>query len=245
MITYSHAIKALEYLLDKVGETSWRNWILKDIELWQTRQDVSHYLSAYGGMGSLNDLWISARNGHTVMDFQESWVNVALTLVRDLAFRLARLRQKETESECKAIYTKWFLGLIPLLRIRTSDRIVIDGILRTTRKILRLDGWHCLSCGYLETQPDKVEEYLARTVLPKKISKAKTANDLIRIVDMALNGTTTEIQKLRDQIYTCIVNSGIAVTNRQGWVRPCPQCGSNDTEVCYWIRKGRRFTLRN
>lgn len=245
MITYPHAIKALEYLLDKVGETHWRNWIRKDIELWQTRQDVSHHLSAYGGMGSFNDLWISARNGHTVMEFQEPWVNVALTLVRDLAFRLAGLRQKESDSECMAIYTKWFLGFISLLRIRISNRIVIDGILRTTQKILRLDGWHCLSCGYLETQPDKVEDYLARTVLPKKISQAITDSDLIRIIDIALSGTTTEIQKLRDQINTRIVNSGIAVTNRQGWVRPCPQCGINDTEVCYWIRKGRRFALRN
>lgn len=245
MITYPHAIKALEYLLDKVGETRWRNWIRKDIELWRTRQDVSHHLSAYGGMGSLSDLWISARNSHTVMEFQEPWVNVALTLLRDEAFRLAGLRQKESDSECMAIYTKWSLGLISLLWIRISNRIVTNEILRTTWKILRLDGWHCLSCGYIETQTDKVEEYLARTVLPKKISKAKTANDLIRIVDMALNGTTTEIQKLRDQINTCIVNSGIAVTNRQGWVRPCPQCGSNDTEVCYWIRKVRRFALRN
>lgn len=236
MITYLHTIKALEYLLDKVVETRWRDWIREDIELWRTTQNVFHHLSAYGGMGSLNDLWISAHNRHAVMGFQEPWVNVALTLLRDLAFRLAGLQRKES----KLIY-KWFSGLRTFLR----TCVVINGILQMTRKNLRLDGWRCSSCGYLETQADRVESFLARTVLPMEISRAKTESDLIYIVDMALSGASPEIQTMRDEINARIVNSGIAITDRQGWMRPCPHCGSNSTEVCTWIKRGRRFALRD
>jgi hypothetical protein len=92
---YLHLLKALEYLLDKVSESYWRDWLREDIALWKNKNDMSHHLSAYGGMGSLNDHWISARNGHAITDLQESWGNRLLRLFRDLCFQSAHASQKE------------------------------------------------------------------------------------------------------------------------------------------------------
>jgi len=89
MISYLHTLKALEYLLDKVGETHWRDWIREDIMLWETENDITHHLSAYGGIGTLTDLWICSLNGHDVTELQGHWANCLLALFMDLCFQLA------------------------------------------------------------------------------------------------------------------------------------------------------------
>jgi uncharacterized protein DUF6966 len=43
-------------LLGVLEESHWRNWIAQDIEEWEDRHSVTHHLSAYGGMGSFNDI---------------------------------------------------------------------------------------------------------------------------------------------------------------------------------------------
>lgn len=225
MITYFHVIKALEYLLDQAGELHWCNWLRVDIELWQSENDVSHHLNAYGGMGSLNDLWITTWNGRVNSESQKAWINETLSLLRHLAFQTAHYLKKKNGN--------------------VFSRIAVNKVLWSSRRNLQLDGWRCLNCGYLETQVDGVDRFLARAVLPGEISRAKTESDLISVVEMVLSNPFSEIQKMREQVNAQIVESGIALTERNGWMRPCPHCGSNETEVCYWIRKRRRFALKD
>ena len=40
------------------GNDHWANWIQKDIYLWTTQKRVDNHLRAYGGMGSINDLYV-------------------------------------------------------------------------------------------------------------------------------------------------------------------------------------------
>ncbi len=223
MITYFHVIKALEYLLDQAGELQWRDWLRADIELWQSENDASHHLNAYGGMGSLNDLWISTWNGRVLSESQKSWINETLSLFRHLAFQTAQCLKKKNGG--------------------VFSRIAVNKVLRTARGNLHLDGWRCLNCGYLETQVDGVERFLAKEVLPGEISRAKTESDLISIVEMGFSSQLSEIQKMREQVNAQVVESGITVTERNVWMRPCPHCGSNNTEVCHWLRIRRRFAL--
>lgn len=64
MDPYSDALSAMHTLLDALGANHWQAWIAQDISEWEDRKSVSHHLSAYGGMGSFNDLcfedvWLS------------------------------------------------------------------------------------------------------------------------------------------------------------------------------------------
>jgi hypothetical protein len=43
-------------LLGACGEQQWRSWIAQDIDEWESHKSVRHHLSAYGGMGSFNDI---------------------------------------------------------------------------------------------------------------------------------------------------------------------------------------------
>lgn len=53
-------------LLERIGEEHWAAWLRSDLAHLQ-RGDaygLDHLLSAYGGMGSLNDLTVTPANGH-------------------------------------------------------------------------------------------------------------------------------------------------------------------------------------
>lgn len=56
MHPYPDALYAMHDLLGALGEQHWRSWIAQDIDEWETRKSVGHHLSAYGGMGSFNDI---------------------------------------------------------------------------------------------------------------------------------------------------------------------------------------------
>lgn len=56
MHPYPDALNAMHELLGALGEHHWRSWIAQDINEWETRKSVRHHLSAYGGMGSFNDI---------------------------------------------------------------------------------------------------------------------------------------------------------------------------------------------
>jgi hypothetical protein len=75
---YLDALKAMHELLGALGEQHWRSWIAQDIEEWESRKSASHHLSAYGGMGSFNDI-----------GFDDVWLD---TLFQDLKASVIILR---------------------------------------------------------------------------------------------------------------------------------------------------------
>lgn len=93
---YVKALQALHFLLISSGEKHWAAWIKRDIELWERNHEVSHHLSAYGGMGSFNDIWICEGNGHTISKFQEPWINYAIDELKAISFSFARFGEMRT-----------------------------------------------------------------------------------------------------------------------------------------------------
>lgn len=81
---YKIALEILHRLLKDVGEEHWANWIQKDIHLWVTAQKVDHHLSAYGGMGSINDLSVGG------LDNIGIWKNNLFEMTKTLAWSLAK-----------------------------------------------------------------------------------------------------------------------------------------------------------
>ena len=50
----------------KSGLSYLAKWISMDLDRWEIEKSVRHHSSAYGGMGSLNDLIICTENKHSV-----------------------------------------------------------------------------------------------------------------------------------------------------------------------------------
>jgi len=81
---YSISLNILHRLLKDTGEEHWANWIQKDIHLWRTEKKVEHHLSAYGGMGSINDLSVDG------LDTIGIWKNNLFEMTKTLSWSLAK-----------------------------------------------------------------------------------------------------------------------------------------------------------
>jgi hypothetical protein len=86
---YRELLLALNFVLEQSGVSSWSNWIATDLYKWEIEKSVRHHLSAYGGMGSLNDLIICTENKHSVTKSQEPWVNSLLLDLCSLCYTFA------------------------------------------------------------------------------------------------------------------------------------------------------------
>ncbi len=87
----------LAALLREHGETHWASWVESDAGSIVAGDffGVTHHLSAYGGMGSLNDLVLSPMNGHRLEDTQAGRVNDSLSILRSRARSLADAISRE------------------------------------------------------------------------------------------------------------------------------------------------------
>jgi len=81
----------LTALLRSHGEEHWSYWLERDAELIRhgDRGGVEHLLSAYGGMGSLNDIYLCPENGSRILARDVGTVNQQLQGLLSEAFRLA------------------------------------------------------------------------------------------------------------------------------------------------------------
>jgi hypothetical protein len=86
MELYPEILKVLRNLLEKSHHSHWVNWIDKDIEEWNKNKNTRHHLSAYGGMGSINDLWVGGHN------LNGTWENEIFDNSKSLAYTLAQKR---------------------------------------------------------------------------------------------------------------------------------------------------------
>ena len=84
---YLEALNATQWLLKSQNEAHWRNWILKDIDEWKDNRSVSHHLSAYGGMGSLNDI-----------GFENPWIGYLFDDLKSTCYFLARHPSHKAEA---------------------------------------------------------------------------------------------------------------------------------------------------
>ena len=84
MELYPETLKVLRNLLEKSHNTHWVNWINEDIEQWNKFKKTKHHLSAYGGMGSINDLWVGGN------DLIGIWENEIFDNCKSLAYTLAQ-----------------------------------------------------------------------------------------------------------------------------------------------------------
>jgi hypothetical protein len=92
-------MKELETLLGNVGEDFWRDWIRKDLTKIEhgDRYALDHFLKAFGGMGSFNDLVIHPVNGHEISEEHIAPANDRLGVLRSRAWASARAMQRELD----------------------------------------------------------------------------------------------------------------------------------------------------
>jgi hypothetical protein len=88
-------------LLRRHGISHWADWLEKDKGLLEKSDyyGIEHLLSAFGGMGSFNDLYICKENGHAIKDEETSIVNDNLLAMNRAIYELAEEIQREVNAK--------------------------------------------------------------------------------------------------------------------------------------------------
>lgn len=214
---YKSTLNAMYKLLNDAGVKFWAEWILKDVEDWEESKLVEHHLSAYGGMGSLNDVVICVQNNHKVKKEQEAWINTLLSSLKAISFYLAK---------------------------SPKDKININDIKKSLKyNYVKIQGTRCLNCGYSELSLSDIDNFIAPKIIDDEIVDALMEDRLISFVDNVINLNLPQIIIEREKIEKIICESNISFTKLNRWMRPCPECGSDDTAVYRWnmIKKKNIF----
>jgi hypothetical protein len=90
----SNVTKAIEELMSLLRRFDERHWSTKieDDLFFLRKGDIygaKRFLTYFGGMGSLNDVWLCAANGHSVSDEMEQKVNTEFDALKSQAWALA------------------------------------------------------------------------------------------------------------------------------------------------------------
>lgn len=217
MNLYKLTLVAMYKLLNETGVQFWADWILKDLDYWKNNKSVKHHLSAYGGMGSFNDVVICVENNHKVIKCQEAWVNHLLMSLKSVTYYLAKSEKSEInfdmlEEKLKYIYSK-------------------------------IQGSRCLACGYSELSESDVDNFIAPKIVNEEIVKALSEGSLIELTDRVIHMNLPQIDFEREKIKRIIDESNINFTTLHRWMRPCPKCGSDDTAVYRWNKTKKKTML--
>lgn len=86
------SLDELATIFELHGDQDWSQWIRHHAS--EIRRGnlgaVRHFLTAYGGMGSLNDRYLCTQNGDRITDAETAYVNAQLSQARSNAWSLAR-----------------------------------------------------------------------------------------------------------------------------------------------------------
>ena len=85
-------LESASSVLRSCGEEHWSSWLEKDAALLRASdlKAIEHFLGAFGGMGSINDLVLHPINGHRVAEPDIAKVNESLRALLAEASELAR-----------------------------------------------------------------------------------------------------------------------------------------------------------
>ena len=173
--------------------------------------DTVGFRSVIGGMGSFNDLVICRANKHKVEAYQEPLANPLL---------------QSLSSMC---YTTSQRGDLSAAEAGAACRIIGH----------ELQGWRCRECGYGRVSPLDLNAFAAYNDVAQAIEGGIASGTFLESIQDAwerldANGNVSRFRPALER-------GGIRFSDEIGWMRPCPDCGSDDTCVCRWDFDGRGF----
>ena len=92
-------LRQLESILRKHNRSNWAQWLAKDASCIE-RDDfygVEHFLSAFGGMGSLNDIVFHPLNGDKLTEAESKRVNEEFSELKSQAYDLANTLKRSNQ----------------------------------------------------------------------------------------------------------------------------------------------------
>jgi hypothetical protein len=218
---YKPVLDSLYDLLDITGVKFWADWIAQDIRLWEQEKSVVHHLESFGGMGSFNDVWICAANGHSIQGWQEPWANTLLEELKSLSYLLAKHILQNTDPDIHDIRKEF---------LQTGNG--------------QLQGSRCLACGFSALSEQSIDNHIAPQIIHEEIINGLENNQMNVSVIKCVNADFQIAQEKRSRIKEMMSRARISYRKNPAFMRPCDQCGSDDTAVYRWIEAAGKNPFR-
>lgn len=182
--SYISYLCALAHLLknaENKGDQFWYQWLVKDIDLWKKDKDVSHHLSAYGGMGSFSDtVGPMSINQIKLNENQRTWIHTLYILLQDLCytaahkpdhcFTLNELKNKFKPPSDLSVY----IGVAEMQSKKSNKRSYSQ---------LSAADYGCLKTVWDKTEDTYSTEYVREFILPLFITEACAEDRVIELID--------------------------------------------------------------
>ena len=210
---YLLLLNVLHDFFIRIGDKFHAKWVAEDISLWKTQKKVEHHLTAFtGGMGSVfNDFYICVQNKHKVTPEQEVWAN--------------RIFQSLTS------LTHFFANKLSKGHMPNLDEVKKDSWNMT------FEGIGCLDCGFSSMQRNGIDYHIASNIVENEIVIALKQGHLQKTINEIMARSLPIIKAERERIIAKLDKSGINYTEDSNFMRPCKNCGSNNTVVYRWEEK--------
>lgn len=174
--------------------------------------DGNGFRSVYAGMGSFTDVIICRENKHNVDADHEPLANELLDTLSSICY--ATSHQGDL-----------------------SPQDALDSCRGIGRQ---LQGWRCRDCGYGQISTQGILAFAAHLDVQQAIKEGAASQSLLKSIQSLWGrlDTNENVSKFRQ----AVEQSGLTILDITGWMRPCPECGSDDTCVYRWTFDGRNFT---
>ena len=228
---YKLLLESLRSILFATGNEFWANWIAEDILLWECEHSVVHHLNAFGGMGSINDLYISEGNGHKISTDQAPWANCILIglMNRSHGFAHAYSRGKVTELAGSQEYEKFAESI-------SSDSFPVEGI----------RGMLCLTCNFLWLNKKDVDNYIAPKIVAQEIidglENGRLELNMLNCLSMNSPVIETERTRVKNSINK---QSHVSYPDKTVLNQPCTRCESGNTAAYRWHAREKFFVSQD
>lgn len=184
MDSYPDALHAMHELLGVLGEKHWRDWIAQDIADWEDRRSVSHHLSAYGGMGSFNDI-----------NFVDVWLGSLFDDLKSACYHFAHYPKG------KPYVSVLRESMSPLGFEITGWRCLVCGYgVVSKHNIDHFVASRVIRDAVLEAAADAKLQELVRSVVEQKPSNSTLSNETVAV--WVRNGGI-EIRESQDWLQPC------------------------------------------
>lgn len=97
---YIEFLSELETHLDEIENSCWHSWMKKSIDKYNENQDVSYFLSAFGGCGSYNDEY---KKSETTQILTNIVYSMAIQIQKQGYFDLTTILQNEQIIQKKSL----------------------------------------------------------------------------------------------------------------------------------------------
>jgi len=228
---YEKTLLATEEFLRRVGEQQWANWLREDITAWHKDRDVSHHRQAYGGMGSFNDVVICRMNQHQVTAEQEPWANSLFEWLKAILYYLSA---HPTDIPNADTFQKAVGRLAPSLAAFVGGENAPQNMRGFSGAPMKVSGARCLACGYAELTLPNIDSAIADDLVPNLLFEACSTDTLSEAIDRVLTLKLPGLSDMRGRLVSAAGTSSIHISKREEWMRPCPNCGADDSAVYRW-----------